>query len=368
MKYKTQIVAEIGTSHQGNLQNAYSLIDEAVNSGADCVKFQWVYADEILHPKTGFVELPTGKISLYDRFKQLEVSPDFFNKVKEYVHSRGKHFMCSPFGEKSLNELFALKPDYIKIASPELNHTPLLEQLISLEMTQKKENRVPIILSSGVSTIDDIVRALKILSPLVQENLVSLLHCVTSYPAPVEDYNLSILSKYISDFKIPVGVSDHSIDAIIIPVLSTAFGGTIIEKHITLNKNTDGLDDPVALDPTEFLQMVNEVRKAEALDKEGIIASLIGSFGEKLIHSVIGNGLKELAPSEKHNYGRTNRSIHFVRAMKKGETITQNDIGVLRTEKVLSVGIEPHYLKDILHKTLAIDVEDGEGLQWEHLE
>ncbi len=367
MKNKTQVIAEIGTSHQGNLQNAYSLIDEAVNSGADCVKFQWVYADEILHPKTGFVELPTGKISLYDRFKQLEVSPDFFKKVKEYVHSRGKHFMCSPFGEKSLNELFAIKPDYIKIASPELNHIPLLEQLLFLEMALRKRDRIPIVLSSGVSTIEDIVRALEVLAPLVKENLVSLLHCVTSYPAPAQDYNVSLLSKYVSTFKIPVGVSDHSINPILVPVLSTAFGGTIIEKHITLNKTTSGLDDPVALDPKEFSLMVNEVRNAESLSKEAVIAHLTESFGETLVYDTIGNGLKELAPSEKQNYSRTNRSIHFIRAMKKGEKITKKDIAILRTEKKLSVGIEPRFLKDILDENLISDVEDGEGLLWEHV-
>ncbi len=367
MTNKTLIIAEIGTSHQCNISNAKELIFAASTAGADCIKFQWVYADEILHPKTGYVKLPGGMISLYERFKQLEVPSSFYTTLLQEVHKQGKLFMCSPFGLKSLNELFKLKPDYIKIASPELNHYSLLKELVRLEMSVSREERIPVVLSSGVSTMQDILFALDILFPLLDDNLVSLLHCVTSYPAPAEDYNLSLLSKYIKELSLPVGVSDHSLDPVLVPVLSTVFGGTLVEKHITLSKQTDGLDDPVALDTKGFTKMVQEIRKAEISTKDEVIFNLNKVYGEDIVQKTIGNGNKELANSEKDNYGRTNRSIHFMRSMRKGEIITQNDIAVLRTEKILSVGLEPKYFDSVLGKQLCSNVNDGEGLLWEHI-
>ena len=203
------IIAEIGTSHEGSIEKAKQLVDAACNSGADVVKFQWVYANEILHPNTGFVNLPTGKIPLYDRFKQLECPVDFYKQLLDYVHSKGKKFCCSPFGIKSLQELVQINPDYIKIASPELNHYPLLQELADI----RKTNNIPVILSSGVSTLADIEKAIQILGT---EN-VSLLHCVTSYPAPEEEYNLHLIENLSNIFGIPCGVSDHSLDPILVP-------------------------------------------------------------------------------------------------------------------------------------------------------
>ncbi len=370
MNSKTLIIAEIGTAHQGNIETAKELIHAACEAGADCIKFQWVYADEILHPKTGFVDLPTGKISLYERFKKLEVSKSFFIEIQHYVHSLNKKFMCSPFGIRSLEELFSIQPDYIKIASPELNHIPLLEHLVHLELSLKNDVHIPIVLSSGVSKTEDISLALKTLSPIITKNssLVSLLHCVTSYPAPPQDYNLSVLQTLQQEYKIPVGVSDHSLDPILIPVLSLAYGASIIEKHITLSKETDGLDDPVALTPQQFEQMVKTIRNTEKFSKDAIVSYLLNSYSNELLTKTIGNGKKVLAESERNNYGRTNRSIHFMRDMKKGETITENDIAILRTEKELSVGIEPRYFNAIIGKKLHIDAIDGEGLTEAHFE
>ncbi len=367
MKKRMLIIAEIGTSHGGDLIKAKELVKAASESGADCIKFQWVYADEILHPNTGFVKLPGGDIPLYERFKQLEVKPEFFSDIQEYVHSLGKLFMCSPFGIKSLKELFAINPDYIKIASPELNHTPLLQSLLELELTKPKHHRVPIVLSSGVSTIKDIEDALTILSPLIKENLVSLLHCVTSYPAPVEDYNLNLLHTLKDRFKISMGVSDHSLDPIIIPLLSLSCGANILEKHITLTNTTDGLDDPVALEPSKFKLMVDTIRIHENKESDDILKIAESLYGDTIIKAILGTGKKELALSERDNYGRTNRSIHFMHDMKKGDIISKDDIAILRTEKVLTVGIEPCNYEKVLGKVLAKNVTNGEGLVWSHL-
>ncbi|OJF75942.1 MAG: spore coat protein [Treponema sp. CETP13] len=360
----TLLVAEIGTSHGGSIEKAKKLIDVAATAGADCIKFQWVYANEILHPNTGTVKLPGGNIRLYDRFKELEVEPSFFSKMKEYVHLKGKLFSCSPFGLKSLRELFSLKPDYIKIASPELNHYPLLKELVHLELTLPPSERIPVIISTGVSELADIKNAVKILSPIIQPNTDSLilLHCITSYPAPESEYNLATLQTLTDIFSLPVGVSDHSLNPTLIPVLSIACGSCTIEKHITLNNDDSGLDDPVALNPKDFTKMVKAVRRASNLDMEGLYSDCFYEFGEETVEKIIGDGIKHLAISEKSNYGRTNRSIHVMHDMKAGDIIKENDIAVLRTEKKLMPGMSPIYYEQLFGKKLLHSVASGQGL------
>ena len=367
------IIAEIGTSHEGSIEKAKALVDAAAWAGADAIKFQWVYADEILHPKTGFVALPTGNIPLYERFRQLECPPDFYRQMIDYVHSKGCKFCCSPFGLRSLKELLELKPDILKVASPELNHYPMLKAIAKYRKEEevKGEEPVPLVLSSGVSKLEDIQKAIDI----VGKNRVSLLHCITSYPAPEEEYNLKVITSFTGLFGIECGVSDHSLDPILVPVLSIACGGTLIEKHITLSRETMGLDDPVALEPEPFALMVHTVHQTEAtfrhygaeVGMQRTIDQLSEQFGKERVLAVLGDGRKKLAPAEEANYGRTNRSLHFMRAMKAGEIIGQGDVAVLRTEKVLSPGISPEYLDVVIGKTLACDVEDGDGVLMDNL-
>ena len=364
------IIAEIGTSHEGSIEKARLMVDAAVESGADCIKFQWVYADEILHPNTGFVKLPTGNIPLYERFRQLECEKSFYKELLDYVHSKGCSFCCSPFGLRSLAELLEIKPDYVKIASPELNHFPMLNALADYRKAQKErgEEPVPIILSSGVSKLKDIEKAIEILGT----EKVSLLHCITSYPAPEEEYNLKIITNLMKVFGIEGGVSDHSLDPVLVPVLSVACGGSIIEKHITLSKKTDGLDDPVALEPEQFALMVHVVHQTEATFKhygpavgfERTVEQLSEQFGREKVIAVLGNGIKKLAPAELANYGRTNRSLHFMSELQAGHVITAKDIGVLRTEKILSPGLSPEYYDEIIGCKLSRAVDSGAGVQW----
>ena len=370
IKSNVNIIAEIGTSHEGSVEKAIELIDAAAESGADTIKFQWVYADEILHPNTGYVKLPTGNIRLYDRFKQLECPPDFYRQMIDYVHSKGCKFCCSPFGLRSLSELLELKPDYVKVASPELNHFPMLKALADYRARVGAAD-VPVILSSGVSKLEDIKNAIDI----VGTDNVSLLHCITSYPAPEDEYNLKVISTLSQQFGIQCGVSDHSLDPVLVPCLSVACGGTVIEKHITLSRKTAGLDDPVALEPEQFALMVHTVHQTEATfrhygDELGLartIEQLGEQFGPERVKAVLGDGVKRLAPAEEANYGRTNRSLHFMRDMKAGEIVGADDVAVLRTEKVLTPGLTPDWLDKVIGATLAKDVSSGAGVQKEDL-
>lgn len=379
MRNLVHISAEIGTSHGGSLEKAYQLIDAAVAAGADSVKFQWVYAHEILHPNTGLVQLPGGAIPLYERFQQLEVPASFFQQVQEYARSKGCQFICSPFGLKSLEELVALNPDAIKIASPELNHQPLLQRLAQIRQAQRAQGQVPVpvIISSGVSTLADIEQALEILSDYGEGNLqgVTLLHCITSYPAPEEEYNLQVLQHLAGIFGVEVGVSDHSLDPHLVPVLATACGARFIEKHITLSRTTDGLDDPVALEPAQFASMVQRVRQWEAPIKNYgcqcgasiILEELEAEYGKERVQAVLGTGIKKLAPAERANYGRTNRSIHVMHDMKQGDCITPDSIAILRTEKILEPGLDPKYFSQIIGARLSQDIAAGQGILWHHL-
>ena len=367
---KINIIAEIGTSHEGSIEKARALVDAAADSGADTIKFQWVYADEILHPKTGFVKLPTGNIPLYERFKQLECPVSFYKEMIDYVHSKGCKFCCSPFGLRSLAELLELKPDYVKVASPELNHFPMLKALAEYR-TRAGAEKVPVILSSGVSKLEDIKNAVDI----VGTDNVSLLHCITSYPAPEDEYNLKVISTLANQFGIECGVSDHSLDSVLVPCLSIAVGGTVIEKHITLSRETMGLDDPVALEPEQFALMVHTVHQTEAtfrhygpeLGMKRTIEQLSDQFGKDRVEAVLGDGIKKLAPAEEANYGRTNRSLHFMHDMKKGDVIGAEDVAVLRTEKILTPGLTPDWLDKVIGKTLLSDVTSGEGVLAEHI-
>lgn len=353
---KIRIIAEIGTGHNGDIERAKSLVDAAVSAGADFAKFQIVYADEILHPDTGMVLLPGGMVSLYERFRELEVPFSFFATLADYCASRGITFLCSPFGIRSARELRTLKPTHIKIASPELNHFPLLRETAGYG--------IPLILSSGVSRLLDIEKALDATSE-VKERIV--LHCVTNYPAPEEDYNLNVIHTLSTVFGVSVGVSDHSLDPVLVPVLSVACGACMIEKHITLSRDDSGLDDPVALTPDLFAQMVDTVHAVQGMSKNAIIGKIEAEYGQERVRLILGTGKKELAPSEKAHYGRTNRSIHYMRSLKKGHTIEAGDIALLRTEKVLSPGISPEFF-DTVHKGILVrDVTSGAGISWDDL-
>ena len=350
-----QIIAEIGTAHQGSLEKAEKLIQAAADTGADCAKFQIVFADEIIHPLTGTVKLPGGETPLYDVFKGLERDVKFYRELKSITESCGLEFLASPFGLKSARIMKQIDSKRIKIASPELNHYPLLKEV-------KSYNR-ELILSTGVSTLGDIEEALKITG---QKN-VSLLHCITAYPAPPEEYNLRLIPLYSQLFGVKTGISDHSTNPLLVPLLSTAMGATIIEKHFTMSNTSDGLDDPIALNPQDFSLMVKEVRAAEMKSPENVISDLSKRFTPLLINSIIGTGEKKMAPAEKENYKRTNRSVHALIKLKEGTVLTERNCALLRTEKKLRPGIQPLYLQLILGKRVIKEIPSGEGIRWQDL-
>jgi sialic acid synthase SpsE len=355
-------IAEIGTGHGGSIAKARELVDAAAGASADCVKFQCVFAEEIIHPATGFVPLPGGPVALYDRFRALEADEAFYAEAKRYAEARGLIFLCTPFGLRSAALLRRIGCAAMKVASPELNHFPLIDELASYGL--------PTILSSGVSTLADIEQAVSRFRgglPRGSAAGLALLHCVTAYPAPAEDYNLRVLAPLGGLLGVAIGVSDHSLDPKLVPALSIAAGGSIVEKHICLSRSDPGLDDPIALPPEDFAAMVRSMRSASAQAPALTFAALSAEYGPGLVEAVLGNGMKRLAPSEEANYRRTNRSIHASRAIAAGEEFSEANLALLRTEKVLRPGLEPGLLPSILGRAAARAVPDGEGIEWEDL-
>ena len=323
------VVAEAGSAHLGDLARARELIDAAVEAGAGCVKFQVIIAEEIVHPLTGSVALPGGELPLYERFRALERPPEFYAALKEHTEARGALFLASAFGIGSAGLLRSLSPAALKVASPELNHFPLLEELAGYGL--------PVLLSTGVSTLGDIERALAVLG----EAAAALLHCITAYPAPEEEYNLRVLPHLRGVFGSLVGVSDHSRDPLLVPGLAVLQGACVVEKHVTLPGRGEGLDDPIALEPEEFARMVAGVRGLEGMGPADALDALRREYGAQRVEAVLGDGVKRLAPAEARYYRTTNRSLHARVEIRAGAVVRAQDLCIVRSESNLRPGLDP---------------------------
>lgn len=352
---KVFVIAEIGTGHLGDRSKARDLIHAAAEAGADCAKFQVVFADEIIHPLTGELNLPGGRVRLYDRFLEVEQDAEFYRFCKDETEAAGMVFLASPFGLRSAQILEDLGSAWFKVASPELNHFPLLNLLRTFNK--------PLVLSSGVSRLEDIERAVEIFEELP----LSLLHCITAYPAPPEEYNLRVLRPLSTLFGCPVGVSDHSLDPELVPVIGRVAGATLVEKHFCLSRQDPGLDDPIALDPALFRQMTQALRSLEAAPEADWDHLARERYGHDRVEAVLGTGRKVLAPSERANYERTNRSLHAVGPLAVGHRLGAGDLAVLRTEKVLRPGLSPALLSQVLGRVLRRPISAGDGLVWDDL-
>lgn len=358
-------VAEIGTAHAGDLRRGLDLVDAAAGAGADMVKVQVVYAEEILPPEAGLVPLPSGPVPLYDVFRSLERPAKFYAALAEQAERRGLGFLATPFGEKSVRLLEEIGVRAWKVASPELNHEPLLERLALTGL--------PLILSTGVSRPEDVEQALKVIQG-VRDSLapVILLHCLTCYPAPEDQANLWGIPAMAARFRLPTGLSDHSLDPILLPVLATVLGAVMVEKHITLSRETGGLDDMVALLPEDFARMTSAMRRYALADfrenLDYVIDELTPEYGLSRIKAALGGGILGLAPSELTHYGRTNRSIHAIGSLSAGTKLSRKNTALLRTEKVLRPGIPPRERMNVYGRYLVRDVASGDGITWADLE
>jgi sialic acid synthase SpsE len=353
-------IAELGTSHGGDRGKAAELVAAAGGAGALCVKCQIVFADEILHPKTGSVRLPGGEIPLYEAFKKLEQGPEFYEFLKDETEKQGLLFLATPFGPKSADLLKNLRPKAVKIASPELNYVQLVKEIASWD--------IETFISTGVSKLEDIEEALGWCGGFdsnrrgLAGEKICLLHCVTSYPAPPEDYNLRIIPALAARFGCRCGVSDHSLDPVLVPLLAASLGAAAIEKHFCLSRSDPGLDDPIALPPEDFAKMVKTVNNTPFVQAVDLLSK---EYGAEKVQKCLGDGVKRLALSEEANYERTRRSLHALADIAAGDPLTPEKFAPLRTEKLLRPGLPPSWAEKITGKTAKLFIPAGEGIRLE---
>lgn len=293
---KVFIIAEAGVNHNGSFELAKQLVDKACEAGVDCVKFQTFKPENLVNKnaqKAKYQIKNTGNSeSQLDMLKKLSLTFDNFKELKEYCDKKGTMFLSTPFDLESIDFLADLGIKIFKIPSGEITNLPYLKKINS----HKKE----VILSTGMSTLDEIQDALNIL----KDCKVSLLHCTTEYPCPYDNVNMKAMLTMKDKFNLPVGYSDHT-QGIEIPIMAVAMGATIIEKHFTLDKNMEGPDHKASLEPDELKQMVKEIRNVE---------------------KAFGSGVKEPQESEKKNIKIARKSIVAKCDIKKGDLFSESNL------------------------------------------
>jgi N,N'-diacetyllegionaminate synthase len=328
------IIAEAGVNHNGDINLAKRLVDVAMQAGADAVKFQTFKAENVVTKtakKAEYQKKTTGaEESQFVMIKKLELEERDFEELFGYAHRKGIIFLSSPFDKRSVDLLDRLGVPAFKIASGEITNLPLIKYI-----AQKGK---PIILSTGMSTIAEIKEALQVINEEGTRDIV-LLHCVTSYPAEVESSNLRAMETLRRTFKLPVGLSDHTI-GITVPIAAVALGAAALEKHFTLDKNLPGPDHKASLTPEELNQMIIVVRQVE---------------------EAMGNGIKSPTEEEEEIKRVARRSIVAKIDIPKGTFITEEMLDIKRP----GIGIEPKYLDLIVGRKARRNIKKDCILNWD---
>jgi N,N'-diacetyllegionaminate synthase len=353
------LVAEVGSNHNRDMGITRKLIDACAEAKWDAVKFQLFSAAELYPPNCGVVDTPTGPADFFKVLEAAELPAGWLPEIKDYAESAGLMFLCTPFDLAAVDTLERLRPAGYKIASPELNHLPLLRKVAATGRTM--------ICSTGLCTLADIEEALATIRAVPAHGAVMLLQCVTAYPTPIEQSNLAVIETLERAFGVPVGYSDHTIDFERVPAVAVAAGAALIEKHVTLDRSLAGPDHSFAIIPGEMRRMAEAVRAIETLDPGNRIAHVRQRYGESLVSQIMGHGRKEIMPAEAALYPCDKRSIHALRAIAAGETLTSQNVRILRSERNLAPGLHPRHFAEILGKETTRGISLGEGLRWEHL-
>lgn len=308
---KTIIIAEAGVNHNGNINLAKKLVDVACDAGADYVKFQTFKSEKLVNKtavQADYQITNTKKIeSQLDMLKRLELSYQEFDELESYCNLKNIKFLSTAFDFESI-EFLKGKLDFYKIPSGEITNLPYLEKVAKLEL--------PIVMSTGMANMQEVKEALDILLKNgVPKDEVTILHCNTEYPTPMEDVNLSAMLSIQKELGVKIGYSDHTL-GFEISIAAVAMGATVIEKHFTLDKEMEGPDHKASLDPEELKAMVRGIRNIE---------------------KAIGNGIKEPSKSEQKNIAIARKSIVALTDIKKGTIFTESNITVKRP----GTGISP---------------------------
>lgn len=332
MSNKVIIIAEAGVNHNGDINLAYKLIDEAKNAGADIVKFQTAKAENLISKyaeKADYQKITTDKNeSQLEMCKKLMLDFSDYANLKKYCDSKCITFLSTPFDIESIEFLNKIDMPFWKLPSGEITNYPYL---VEIGKTKKS-----VLMSTGMSNIDEIKTAINVLKENGCPN-IKLLHCNTEYPTPFEDVNLKAIGTLKNEFNVEVGYSDHT-KGIEVPIAAVAMGAMIIEKHFTLDRNMDGPDHKASLEPNELKIMVESIRNIE---------------------KAIGDGNKIPSNSELRNINIARKSIVAKTNIKKGEIFTTDNI----TTKRPGNGITPMKWNEILGKIAIRDFKEDELIE-----
>lgn len=328
------IIAEAGVNHNGSMEMARQLVDAAAEAGVDYVKFQTFKADKLVTRAARQAEyqkrnIGDGADSQYEMLRKLELSEEDHRELKEYCRQKGVRFLSTAFDLESVEFLHELCPGLWKIPSGEITNYPYLRKIAGYNEE--------VVMSTGMSTDEDVENALLALRENGQDlEKVTLLHCNTQYPTPMEDVNLLAMNS-LRQFVKRVGFSDHT-QGIEIPIAAAALGADVVEKHFTLSRSLPGPDHKASLEPQELKAMVEAIRN---------------------VSEALGDGRKRVTPSEAANRDVARKSIVASRPIKHGELLSEENM----TAKRPGGGISPMRWKEVEGTAAIRDFETDEMIE-----
>ncbi len=326
------IIAEAGVNHNGSLEMAKEMARAAKECGADIVKYQTAVPELVVSrfaEKAAYQKQTTDAAeSQLDMISKLHFSFDGHRELKEYCDKIGIQYLSAPFDIPSVRFLASLELPLLKIPSGEITNLPYLEEV--------GRTKIPVLLSTGMSTLNEITDALGILDDNGCPE-ATILHCNTQYPTPYADANLSAMLELFDQFGLPVGLSDHT-PGWECDVAAAVLGATVIEKHFTLDKSLPGPDQKASLDPAEFKAMVDAVRHVEA---------------------ALGDGRKHVTASEAPNKPVARKSIVAAKPIRAGEVFTADNL----TTKRPGDGVSPMRWYEVLGQTAKRDFAEDEKIE-----
>ncbi|NEV92737.1 N-acetylneuraminate synthase [Psychroflexus sp. YR1-1] len=332
---KTLIIAEAGVNHNGSMETAKQLIDAAASAHVDYVKFQTFKADKIVTKsakRASYQNTNTKNAdSQFEMLKKLELSEEMHRELIKYCESKGIKFLSTAFDLESMDFLKSLGINLAKIPSGEITNLPYLKKIAKLFPE--------IIMSTGMADIEEIKAAYQVLIDYgAQSKSITILHCNTEYPTPMEDVNLKAMIHIQNELKTSVGYSDHTL-GIEVPIAAVALGAKVIEKHFTLDRSLPGPDHAASLEPSELKAMVDAIRNTEK--------------------AVGGNGIKKTSKSEAKNKAIARKSLIAAKHIKKGEKFTEGNITIKRP----GAGISPMRYDEAIGTKAAKDFNEDDLIE-----
>jgi N-acetylneuraminate synthase len=330
------IIAEAGVNHNGSMELAFKLIDAAKASGADAVKFQTFRADSLASRsahKAVYQKRTTDVAeSQVEMLRRLELDSAMHVRLINHCREVGIQFLSSPFDAESADLLDEMKVPLFKIPSGEITNLPFLQHIAGKHR--------PVIMSTGMSNLGEVEEAVHTLQAGGVIDL-TLLHCVTEYPAPYAEVNLRAMQTLKQAFGLPVGYSDHT-PGIEIAIAAVALGAEVIEKHFTLDRALPGPDHRASLETGELKDMVTAIRNVE---------------------TALGSGIKVPAPCELPNISVARKSVVASRPMPAGHRLEAGDLNIKRPGQ----GLSPKLVSVLIGRTLRIAIDEDELMSWDHL-